>query len=159
MQRETFKLCLFGGIALAVINCISFFTLGQPVGIGGFMGWIPSALVVWLNEAYAKSNMMFSFFYYETDAAPCVGLGLCVILGSFIYTAMVKKRFKLALYSRGMWIRGFIGGCLMGFSFPMMRGCNIIHLFGGVPQLALSAFVAIAGMFVGAFLGRWILIR
>jgi len=159
MQRETFKLCLFGGIALAVINCISFFTLGQPVGIGGFMGWIPSALVVWLNEAYAKSNMMFSFFYYETDAAPCVGLGLCVILGSFIYTAMVKKRFKLALYSRGMWIRGFIGGCLMGFSFPMMRGCNIIHIFGGVPQLALSAFVAIAGMFVGAFLGRWILIR
>ncbi len=159
MQRKKFKLYLIGGITLAIINCISFFTLGQPVGIGGFMGWIPSALVVWINEAYAKSNMMFSFFFYETDAAPCVGLGLCVILGSFIYTAIVKKRFKLALYSPAMWIRGFIGGCLMGFSFPMMRGCNIIHIFGGVPQLALSAFIAIAGMFVGAYIGRRILIR
>jgi hypothetical protein len=47
----------------------------------------------------------------------------------------------------------------MGFSFPMMRGCNIIHIFGGVPQLALSAFIAIAGMFVGAYIGRRILIR
>ena len=99
MKREKFRFYLIGGITLAVINTISFFTLGQPIGIGGFMGWIPSALVVWANEAYAKSNMMFSFFYYETDAAPCVGLGLCVILGSFIYTAIVKKRFKFALYS------------------------------------------------------------
>ncbi len=156
MEKKKFKLYLIGGITLAVINCISFFTLGQPVGIGGFMGWIPSALVVWIDEAYAQSNMMFSFFYYETDAAPCVGLGLCVILGSFIYT-MLKRRFKFGLYSPAMWIRGFIGGCLMGFSFPMMRGCNIIHIFGGLPQLALSAFIAIAGMFLGAYIGRRIL--
>jgi len=159
MQSKQFKSYLIGGSALAILNCISFFTLGQPIGIGGFMGWIPSALVVFFNETYAKSNMMFSFFYYKTDAAPCVGLGLCVILGSFIYTAIVKKRFKFALYSPGMWVRGFIGGCLMGFSFPMMRGCNIIHIFGGVPQLALSAFIAIAGMFAGAYIGRRILIR
>ena len=100
---------------------------------------------------------MFHFFYYETEAAPCVGLGLAVILGSFIYTLIVK-RFKFGLYSPSMWIRGFIGGCLMGFSFPMMRGCNIIHIFGGLPQLALSAFIAIGGMFVGAYLGRRILL-
>ena len=157
MQRHKFKSYLIGGIALAIINCISFFTLAQPVGIGGFMGWIPSALIAHFNEAYAKSNMMFHFFYYETEAAPCVGLGLCVILGSFIYTLMVK-RFKFRLYNPAMWIRGLIGGILMGFSFPMMRGCNIIHIFGGIPQLALSAFVAITGMFVGAYIGRRILL-
>jgi hypothetical protein len=153
MKRQRFKSYLIGGIALAVINTISFFTLGQPIGIGGFMGWIPSALVVWMNETYAKANMMFSFFYYETDAAPCVGLGLCVILGSFLYTVM-KRRFKFRFYSPAMWVRGFIGGCLMGFSFPMMRGCNIIHIFGGLPQLALSAFIAIGGIFLGAYIGR-----
>jgi hypothetical protein len=156
MQRGKFRSYLIGGITLAVINTISFFTLGQPIGIGGFMGWIPSALVANVNELYAKSNVMFHFFYYETEAAPCVGLGLCVILGSFIYT-VAKRRFKFAIYSPAMWIRGFLGGCLMGFSFPMMRGCNIIHIFGGLPQLALSAFVAIAGMFVGAYIGRRIL--
>ena len=157
MKRQQFNLLLIGGITLAIINCLSFFTLGQPVGIGGFMGWIPSALVHTFNEAYAKSNLMFHFFYYETEAAPCVGLGLCVILGALIYT-LIKKRFKFGLYSPAMWIRGFIGGCLMGFSFPMMKGCNIIHIFAGIPQLALSAFVAIAGIFVGAYIGRRILL-
>lgn len=157
MKRQTFNFYLIGGITLAIINCISFFTLDQPVGIGGFMGWIPSALVATFNEAYAKSNMMFHFFYYETEAAPCVGLGLCVILGSFIYT-VIKKRFRFRSYNPAMWVRGLIGGILMGFSFPMMRGCNIIHIFGGVPQLALSAFIAIAGMFLGAYIGRRILV-
>ncbi|MGD2149488.1 MAG: YeeE/YedE thiosulfate transporter family protein [Desulfobacterales bacterium] len=157
MKRQTFKLLLIGGIALAILNCLSFFTLNQPIGIGGFMGWIPSALVHTFNEAYCKSNMMFSFFYFETDAAPCVGLGLSVIIGSFIYT-MIKRRFKFRLYNSAMWIRGLIGGILMGFSFPMMRGCNIIHIFGGLPQLALSAFIAIGGIFVGAYIGRRILL-
>lgn len=157
MERRNFKYLLVGGIALAIINTISFFTLGQPIGIGGFMGWIPSAIVHAISETYAKSNMMFHFFYYETDAAPCVGLGLSVIVGSFIYT-LIKKRFRFGLYSPAMCIRGFIGGCLMGFSFPMMRGCNIIHIFGGLPQLALSAFIAIAGIFVGAYIGRRILL-
>ena len=157
MKRQKFKFLLIGGIALAILNCISFFTLMQPIGIGGFMGWIPSALVFTFNEAYANSNMMFSFFYHETDAAPCVGLGLSVIIGSFIYTLIVR-RFKFRLYNPAMWIRGLIGGILMGFSFPMMRGCNIIHIFGGLPQLALSAFIAIAGMFVGAYIGRRILL-
>jgi len=157
MKRQKFKFLLIGGIALAILNCISFFTLNQPIGIGGFMGWIPSALVHVCNDAYCKSNMMFSFFYYQTDAAPCVGLGLSVIIGSFIYT-MIKRRFKFRLYNSAMCIRGLIGGLLMGFSFPMMRGCNIIHIFGGLPQLALSAFVVIAGIFVGAYIGRRILL-
>lgn len=156
MNRKIVNSLLIGGILLAIINSISFFTLEQPVGIGGFMGWIPSALVVAFNEEYARTNMMFSFFYYETDAAPCVGLGLCVVIGSFIYT-VAKRRFKIRLYSPRMWWRGLLGGCLMGFSFPMMRGCNIIHLFGGVPQMALSAFIAIAGMFAGAYLARRLL--
>jgi hypothetical protein len=121
------------------------------------MGWIPSALVHTFNPAYCDSNMMFSFFYNETDAAPCVGLGLSVIIGSFIYT-VIKRRFRFRLYNPTMWIRGLIGGMLMGFSFPMMRGCNIIHIFGGLPQMALSAFVAIGGIFVGAYLGRRILL-
>jgi hypothetical protein len=157
MKKETFKLLLIGGIALAILNCISFFALNQPIGIGGFMGWIPSALVHTFNEAYCNSNMMFSFFYYETDAAPCVGLGLSVIIGAFIYT-LYKRRFRIRAYNPAMWIRGLIGGMLMGFSFPMMRGCNIIHIFGGLPQLALSAFIAIGGIFVGAYLGRRLLL-
>jgi hypothetical protein len=157
MKKETFKMLLIGGIALAILNCISFFALNQPIGIGGFMGWIPSALVHAFNPAYCDSNMMFSFFYYQNDAAPCVGLGLSVIIGSFIYT-IIKKRFRFRFYNPTMWIRGLIGGMLMGFSFPMMRGCNIIHIFGGLPQMALSAFVAIGGIFVGAYLGRRILL-
>jgi hypothetical protein len=71
---------------------------------------------------------------------------------------MIKKRFRFRAYNPAMWIRGLIGGILMGFSFPMMRGCNIIHIFGGLPQLALSAFIAIAGIVVGAYIGRRILL-
>jgi hypothetical protein len=38
-----------------------------------------------------------------------------------------------------------------------MKGCNIIHIFGGLPQVAFSAIVAIAGIFIGAYIGRRIL--
>ncbi|MFC2171951.1 YeeE/YedE thiosulfate transporter family protein [Acidobacteriota bacterium] len=156
MTKEKFQYFLIGGILLGVVNSISFFTLDQPIGVGGFMGWIPSALVALCDEAQAQANMMFSFFYYDTEAAPCVGIGLCVVIGSFLYT-MKKRRFKIRFFGPGMWIRAFLGGCLMGFSFPMMRGCNIIHIFAGIPQVALSAFVAIGGMILGAYIGRKLL--
>lgn len=142
----------------AIVNTISFFALDQPVGIGGFMGWIPSALVAQFNEAYARANMMFNFFYYQTEAAPCIALGFSLIVGAFIYSLLARK-FKFRVYNSSMCVRGLIGGFLMGFSFPMMKGCNIIHIFGGLPQVALSSFVAIAGIFIGAVIGRKILVR
>lgn len=158
MRRETFTAYVIAGILFAAVNTFSFFTLDQPIGIGGFMGWIPSALVAKCNEAYARGNMMFHFFFYETEAAPCIALGFSLMIGALIYS-IFKRTFKLKVYGSSMCIRGLIGGCLMGFSFPMMKGCNIIHIFGGLPQVAFSALVAIGGIFIGAVIGRRIIVR
>jgi hypothetical protein len=157
MKRDKFRGFVIAGVLFAILNTVSYFTLDQPIGIGGFMGWIPSALVARFDSAYAKGNMMFHFFFYETEAAPCIALGFSIVIGALVYS-LAKRRFKLRIYSRSMCIRGLIGGFLMGFSFPLMKGCNIIHIFGGLPQIALSAIVAIAGIFIGAYVGRRILV-
>ena len=93
MRRERFRRYVVAGVLFAVLNTLSFFTLDQPIGIGGFMGWIPSALVAWFDAAYAKGNMMFHFFFYETEAAPCIALGFSIVVGALIYS-LFRKRFK-----------------------------------------------------------------
>jgi hypothetical protein len=158
MKRREFMGVVIAGILFAAINTFSFFTLDQPIGIGGFMGWIPSAIVAKCDEAFARGNMMFHFFFYETEAAPCIALGFSLIIGALIYS-LVRRTFKLKVYGSSMCVRGLIGGILMGFSFPMMKGCNIIHIFGGLPQVAFSAFIAIGGIFIGAIIGRRIILR
>ena len=56
MQRQQFKGFVVAGLVFAAINTFSFFTLDQPIGIGGFMGWIPSAVVASCNEAFARAK-------------------------------------------------------------------------------------------------------
>ena len=53
----------------------------------------------------------------------------------------------------GSWFRRFAGGVIMGFASRMAPTCNVWHLMGGLPMLAASSFLFLAGLLPGAWLG------
>ena len=52
-----------------------------------------------------------------------------------------------------------VGGLLLGVSARMIPGCNIWHLWGGLPILALQSLLFLAGLIPGAWLGSQMLAR
>lgn len=51
------------------------------------------------------------------------------------------------------------GGILMGLASRMAAGCNVWHLLGGLPILAMQSILFLAGLFPGAWLGTRLLTR
>ena len=45
------------------------------------------------------------------------------------------------------------GGVIMGFASRMAPTCNVWHLLGGLPILATSSFLFLAGLLPGAWIG------
>lgn len=56
-------------------------------------------------------------------------------------------------------VAAFAGGLLMAFGSRLTPGCNIWHLWGGVPIFALSSFLFLLGVLPGAWLGSHLIVR
>ncbi len=56
-------------------------------------------------------------------------------------------------------LSALLGGMLMGLASRMAPACNIWHLLGGLPILALQSFLFLAGLLPGAWLGSVLLTR
>ena len=56
-------------------------------------------------------------------------------------------------------VSAILGGVIMGLASRMAPACNIWHLFGGLPILALQSFLFLAGLLPGAWLGGLLLTR
>ena len=51
------------------------------------------------------------------------------------------------------------GGILVGIAARMAAGCNIWHLWGGIPILANQCLLFLLGLLPGAWLGSQFLVR
>lgn len=56
-------------------------------------------------------------------------------------------------------VSALLGGLLMGLASRMAPACNIWHLFGGLPILAMQSLLFLAGLLPGAWLGGLLLNR
>ena len=52
-----------------------------------------------------------------------------------------------------------LGGLLLGLAARMTPSCNIWHLWGGVPILAMQSLLFLAGLLPGTWLGANLLTR
>lgn len=57
------------------------------------------------------------------------------------------------------WLSALIGGLLLGLAARMTPACNIWHLWGGLPILALSSLLFLAGLLPGTWVGTRLLTR
>jgi hypothetical protein len=82
-----------------------------------------------------------------------------IVLGACISAVLINE---FRLYYRippRQYISALSGGVLLALGSRMTPGCNIWHLFGGLPILALQSILFLAGIMPGAYIGTLILSR
>ncbi|MCD6527125.1 MAG: YeeE/YedE family protein [Desulfuromonas sp.] len=89
-------------------------------------------------------------------------LQLSVILGILVGAFFSAKRlgefrwvFRVPLRQYGLVV---VGGVLVGLAARMAPGCNVWHLFGGVPLLAWNSILFALGLLPGVWLGSKVLL-
>lgn len=86
-------------------------------------------------------------------------LVLGIVAGSALSALMLREfhiRWKLPLRQ---YLSAAVGGILMGLASRMAAGCNVWHLLGGLPIMAIQSMLFLVGLFPGAWLGARLLTR
>jgi len=88
-----------------------------------------------------------------------VPLIIGVITGAMLSSIRLGE-FKL--YFRipaRQYVSAFIGGNILALGSRMTPGCNVWHLFGGLPILNMQSLLFLAGIIPGSYIGSKILVR
>lgn len=76
-----------------------------------------------------------------------------VVLGSMLSALLLREfNIRFRLPPRQL-VGAMAGGLLMGLAARMTPGCNIWHLMGGLPVMAMQSCLFLLGLFPGAWLG------
>lgn len=97
----------------------------------------------------------------ELDAIAVIQYPLIfgIVVGSALSTLLLGEfriRWKAPLRQ---YLSVAVGGVLMGVASRMAAGCNVWHLFGGLPILSIQSILFACGLFPGAWLGATLLSR
>jgi uncharacterized membrane protein YedE/YeeE len=95
--------------------------------------------------------------YVMLSTGLTLNFGIAMVFGVFagsLFTALVTRRFYLEGYiSPQHMLRSIIGAALMGSGGAMALGCSIGQGLTGISTLAISSFVAVAGILLGTAAG------
>lgn len=86
-----------------------------------------------------------------------------LILGIILGSALSARHLGEWRWTRGTtWsqtLSVLLGGVLMGLASRLGSGCNIWHLWGGLPIFSVQSLLFLLGLFPGAWLGGRLLLR
>jgi uncharacterized membrane protein YedE/YeeE len=144
-------------ILLAFINFFIFALLGKPwsitTGETHFVAYLENVFY----PEHVEANLYFKRYPPLLDWRVFLDFG--IVLGAFL-GAVLGRDFKIRIArKKTRYLQVFIGGLLMGIGARLALGCNIGHIISGVPQLALSSFLAFISIFVGSYIGTKIILR
>jgi uncharacterized protein len=95
--------------------------------------------------------------YMMLSTGLTLNFGIAVVFGVFagsLLAALVTHRFRLEGYTSPQhMLRSISGAALMGSGGAMALGCSIGQGLTGISTLALSSFVAVAGILLGTAAG------
>ncbi len=163
-------------IGLAVINLVSYISVGMPMGITTTYAKIAGYFEIWLwpkhlaSLSYFKAQPLNAELSWldlhllggaapELDAIAYIQgpVIIGIIMGSAISAFILREfqlRWRLPLRQ---YISVFLGGIIMALASRMAPACNVWHLMGGLPILALQSMVFLAGLLGGAWAGSRLL--
>jgi uncharacterized protein len=137
---------------------------GVAVGLMVTAGWLATGYLG-ADEFNPAAVTSLTFIAPVVDTVQYVMLstglplnfGIAMVFGVFagsLLTALMTGRFRLEGYSspRHM-LRSISGAALMGSGGAMALGCSIGQGLTGLSTLALSSFVAVAGILIGTAAG------
>ena len=95
--------------------------------------------------------------YVMLSTGLTLNFGIAMVFGVFagsLLAALVTRRFRLEGYTSPQhMLRSMIGAALMGSGGAMALGCSIGQGLSGISTLAISSFVAAAGILLGSAAG------
>ena len=165
-------------VLFSVLSLISLLLLGLPFGITTsyakmaayierFFFPVHYADVVFFQAISLKFHLPLTAGYLE--GGPGAHFDLIWAKEFFLFLGIVVGAAGSALLLREFTIHfrvplkqylcAFTGGILLALASRMAPACNVLHLLGGLPVLALSSLLFFAGLFPGAWLGTVVLSR
>ena len=163
-------------VGLALINLLSYIIVGMPMGItttyakiaGYFESWLWPKHLASLSYFQAQplnARLSWLDLHLQGGAAPKLDaiayiqgpVIIGIILGSAI-SALFLREFQLhwRLPLR-QYASVFLGGIIMALASRMAPACNVWHLMGGLPILALQSIIFLVGLLGGAWAGTKLL--
>lgn len=104
-------------------------------------------------SARTLTAMLLPFEGWDFD----IGLVPGVFLGSFLAASLAGELRFQTFESAGQTRRAMLGAVMMGFGGMLAGGCSIGNGVSGVSIFALTAWVALTAMFIGAALTDWLI--
>lgn len=171
---QPWKAALF----ISIIGFVSYLFVGMPMGITTSYSKFGAAIESLVLPTHVASSSYFNaqplnFIPPLSDSLIAGGAGpkldgisaiqypliIGIVLGSFIASVRVGE-FKLSFSGRKeQYLIALVGGVIMGLGSRMTPGCNVWHLWGGIPILSLQSLLFLVGLLPGAWLGSAVLKR
>jgi uncharacterized membrane protein YedE/YeeE len=165
-------------IVLALLGFASYVLVGMPMGITTTYSKLGAAVESLIAPEHVASLAYFRLLPLDytppfADRAIQGGPGpqldaiaalqyplLLGIIGGALFSAvrLGEWHFKWRL-PRRQWLSALIGGLLLGLAARMAPSCNVWHLWGGLPILALQSLLFLAGLLPGTWVGAHLLVR
>jgi len=165
-------------LALGAIGALSVLLVGMPLGLTTAYTKVGAWLVTLAVPHPAQVPAYFSTVAmdYRTllGGVPLTGgptphwdgislVQYPLILGVFFGSALSARRlgewhFRWRLPSN-QYLLALTGGVMMGLASRLAPGCNVWHVLGGLPILAIGSILFTLGLFPGAWLGTRVITR
>ncbi len=165
-------------LALSLLGLFSYLVVGMPLGITTSYAKLGASVEALFAPAHVASLGYFQALPLnytpplaeraisggagpQLDAVAAIQYPLVVgiTLGAMISAWLLRElRFHYRVPG-SHYISALVGGCVVGLAARMVPGCNIWHLWGGLPVLALQSLLFVAGLLPGAWLGSRLLTR
>lgn len=167
----------YAALALAGVGTLSVLLFGIPLGVTTSYAKFAALLERLLVPGHLASTPFFqtqsSIVFPVMPGTLAVGPGPAfdgiamlqypLILGIILGSALSAWHLGEWHWSRGTtWPQTtsvLAGGILLGLGSRMGSGCNIWHLWGGLPVFSLQSLLFLLGLFPGAWLGGRLLLR
>jgi uncharacterized membrane protein YedE/YeeE len=137
------------GVAVGMLVTAGWFATGY-LGAGDFN---PAAV----TSLTFIAPILDAVQYVMLSTGLALNFGIVMVAGVFggsLLTALISRRFRLEGYtSPRQMLRSITGAALMGSGGAMALGCSIGQGLTGISTLALSSFVAVAGILLGTAAG------
>ena len=159
-------------LLLAIISLLSAVVIGMPLGITSSYAKIGG----WFEQIVLPGHVDASGFFqavplhykhpltgadlaggaaprFDAIAAIQFPLLIGIVLGSAVSALLLGEwHIRRGIPGRQL-VSAFTGGVVMGYASRMAPTCNVWHLLGGLPMLAASSLLFLAGLLPGAWLG------
>ncbi|WP_223906890.1 YeeE/YedE thiosulfate transporter family protein [Geobacter sp. AOG1] len=165
-------------LLLALTGLCSYLLVGMPLGITTAYAKLGASIEQFVAPRHFAGLVFFKGlpldYRYPLTQERLVGgpgpafdgvaaiqypLLLGLVLGGLVSAVLVREfrfYYRVPVCQYGS---AFAGGLIMGLASRMTPGCNIWHIFGGLPILAIQSILFVMGLLPGAWLGGKLLTR